>query len=198
VALSAFDSFVRATAAGRFPRLDDREDLWQVLLMLTARKVADLMEKETAAKRGSGRVASLSILAEDDVGFDPATTEPNPADAAAMAEGFEEMLGLLSDEDLRRIAVWKLEGCTNEEIGTKLGKSVVTVERKLKRIRELFAALAWSHRQVGQCPRHNLELAYITRQANCSSVAASENAIGTVSSTCQFRSIYPKRTMDHP
>ena len=41
VALSAFDSFVRAAEAGRFPRLDDRDDLWQVLLLLTARKAAD-------------------------------------------------------------------------------------------------------------------------------------------------------------
>src|SRR5262249_32221455 len=30
VALSAFASFCRAAAQGRFPRLDDRDDLWQV------------------------------------------------------------------------------------------------------------------------------------------------------------------------
>ncbi len=28
-ALSAFDSFVRGAARGRYPRLDDREDLWR-------------------------------------------------------------------------------------------------------------------------------------------------------------------------
>ncbi|HSQ56866.1 MAG TPA: ECF-type sigma factor, partial [Gemmata sp.] len=31
VALSAFDRFVRGVEAGKFPRLDDRHDLWQVL-----------------------------------------------------------------------------------------------------------------------------------------------------------------------
>ena len=43
VALSAFDSFCRAAAQGRFPRLDDRDDLWQLLVMITTRKAIDLV-----------------------------------------------------------------------------------------------------------------------------------------------------------
>ena len=31
-ALSAFDSFCRAATQGRFPRLDDRDDLWRLLV----------------------------------------------------------------------------------------------------------------------------------------------------------------------
>src|SRR4051812_48283 len=42
VALSAFDSFYRGVEEGRFPRLDDRNDLWQVLVLLTARKASNL------------------------------------------------------------------------------------------------------------------------------------------------------------
>jgi hypothetical protein len=34
VAPSAFDSFCRAARAGRFPRLDDRHDLWQILVLI--------------------------------------------------------------------------------------------------------------------------------------------------------------------
>lgn len=56
VALSAFDSFVRAAEAGRFPRLDDRDDLWQVLLLLTARKAANAARDENRLKKGGGRV----------------------------------------------------------------------------------------------------------------------------------------------
>ena len=44
VVLSAFDSFCRGAAQGRFPRLDDRNNLWSVLVTLTARKAADLIE----------------------------------------------------------------------------------------------------------------------------------------------------------
>ena len=54
VALSAFDSFVRAVEQKRFPRLNDRNELWQVLFTLTKRKVFDHVEQEMAAKRGGG------------------------------------------------------------------------------------------------------------------------------------------------
>src|SRR4051812_27208208 len=54
-ALSAFDSLCRGTAAGRFPRLDDRRDLWRVLVTITARKAADRIEHEGRARRGGGR-----------------------------------------------------------------------------------------------------------------------------------------------
>src|SRR4051794_14182513 len=38
VALSAFDSFCRGAAEGRFPRLEGRDDLWRLLVTITARK----------------------------------------------------------------------------------------------------------------------------------------------------------------
>src|SRR5262245_15997347 len=37
-ALSAFDSFCRGAACGRYPRLDDRDDLWRLLVVITERK----------------------------------------------------------------------------------------------------------------------------------------------------------------
>src|SRR5262245_56797441 len=46
VALSAFDSFFRRAEAGRFPRLDDRDDLWQLLLLIATRKACDLAQRE--------------------------------------------------------------------------------------------------------------------------------------------------------
>src|ERR1043165_1882401 len=36
VALSAFDSFCRGAEHGRFPRLEDRDDLWRLLVVITA------------------------------------------------------------------------------------------------------------------------------------------------------------------
>src|SRR5580692_7564477 len=46
VALSAFDSFCRGARAGQFPRLDDRNDLWQILVLITVRKAIDLRKYE--------------------------------------------------------------------------------------------------------------------------------------------------------
>src|SRR5262245_4936779 len=52
VALSAFHSFCRAAADDRFPRLNSRDDLWQVLVMLTARKAYQERRRQQALKRG--------------------------------------------------------------------------------------------------------------------------------------------------
>jgi DNA-directed RNA polymerase specialized sigma24 family protein len=135
VALAAFDSFVRSAEAGRFPRLGDRDDLWQVLFVLTARKSADLADREAAAKRGGGRTAALSAA-----GFDPpaADPDPDPAEAAALADGLDHLLGLLGDDRLRRVAVMKMNGHTHPEIAAALGVGLATVERKVRTIREIL------------------------------------------------------------
>ena len=50
VALSEFDSFCQGLQAGRFPQLADRHDLWRLLVVLTARKSADLAQHARRAK----------------------------------------------------------------------------------------------------------------------------------------------------
>ena len=55
-----------------------------------------------------------------------------------MAEGLERMLGVLGGSELQRVVVWRMEGHSNEEIATRLGRSVATVERKLKTIRTIY------------------------------------------------------------
>src|SRR4051812_22870979 len=66
VALSAFDSVCRRAAEGRFPRLDDRDDLWRLLVLITMRKAIALAEHERRPRRGGGRVDLLSELDADE------------------------------------------------------------------------------------------------------------------------------------
>src|SRR5205085_531840 len=56
VALSAFDSFCRNAERGLFPQLLDRDSLWRLLVVITARKSAHLRRDEGRAKRGGGAV----------------------------------------------------------------------------------------------------------------------------------------------
>ena len=133
VALSAFDSFCRDAAAGRLPRLDDRDDLWRVLLLITGQKAIDVVRREKAAKRapaaGAGEV-DIDALASD---------EPTPVFAALVADEFRRLLDKLPDDDLKALAVWKMEGHSNEEIAARWGCVPRTVERRLKVIRSLWA-----------------------------------------------------------
>ncbi len=59
-----------------------------------------------------------------------------PVEVAALAE---ELLRELRDDELRQITPLSLEGRTNAEIGVAIGKSVAAVERKLHRIRNIWA-----------------------------------------------------------
>ncbi len=137
VALSAFDSFCRGVERGRFARLDDRDDLWQLLLVITLRKACNLAKHERRQARGSGQVRMLSDLA-DWGGDDVLGAEPTPELAAQVADECRRLLGLLRDESLRSVAVWKMEGYTHEEIAAKLGCVRYTVDRKLKSIRHIW------------------------------------------------------------
>jgi DNA-directed RNA polymerase specialized sigma24 family protein len=142
VALSAFHSFCRAAEAGRFPRLDDRDDLWAVLVTLTERKAYAQAARDRAAKRGGGRVGGDSVLRPPDgPAVEAEAVDPDPAFAAEVAEECDRLLDRLSAHDtiLRDMAVWKLEGFTNAEIAARSGRSVATVERKLALIRTLWA-----------------------------------------------------------
>jgi DNA-directed RNA polymerase specialized sigma24 family protein len=138
-ALSAFDSFCRGAEQGRFSRLEDRDDLWQLLVMLTVRKAIDQQAYEGRAKRGGGaagrfprRGPSLRDL-EHVLG-----NEPTPEIAAVVAEEFRRLLGLLADDELRSIALLKMEGYTNQEVAERLGCARRTVQRRLQLIKALW------------------------------------------------------------
>jgi DNA-directed RNA polymerase specialized sigma24 family protein len=138
VALNALDSFCRGARAGRFPRLDDRDDLWQVLVLITVRKAIDLRNYEGRPSRGRGRVQSLTELSAE--GLEAIDgDEPTPELAAQLAEEYHRLMEQLGDHTLRSIATCKLEGYTNVEIAARLGCVTSTVERKIARIRDMWA-----------------------------------------------------------
>jgi DNA-directed RNA polymerase specialized sigma24 family protein len=145
VALSAFDSFCRGAERGRFPQLEDRHDLWQVLGMITARKAADLHQHHRRKKRGGGQVRGDSALLDADAegtGLDGLAGDgPAPDLACAVAEECQRLLDSLPDNTLRLVALGKLEGYTNPELAERLGCSLATVGRKLERIRRIWKRL---------------------------------------------------------
>ena len=144
VVLSAFQSFCRRAQANQFPDLRDRNDLWHLIVCITERKAYDQLKAQRRKKRGGGRVGGESAVRGNDAsqdagGFDQlAGRQPTPEFAAETAEAVERLLGLLDDEELRRIALLKLEGFSNAEIATEIGRSLPTVERRFKLIREIW------------------------------------------------------------
>jgi ECF sigma factor len=129
---------------GRFPRLDDRDDLWKLLVHLTACKAVDHHRADQRQKRGGGNVVNEADMvtagaAANDRGgpLDQLIgTEPTPEFAAMVAEEYVRRLHELGDDTLRRIAELKLACHTNEEIRRQLGCSLRTVTLKLELIRK--------------------------------------------------------------
>jgi hypothetical protein len=84
VALGVFDSFCRNVQRGRFPHLGDREDLWRLLVVLTARRAARLRRDEGRLKRGGGRQAQPTGSGDDRL-EDLLSREPTPEFAAEVS-----------------------------------------------------------------------------------------------------------------
>jgi RNA polymerase sigma factor (sigma-70 family) len=128
VALEAF--WALCEQVERFSELHNRRHLWKLLACITARRAFDLARKEGRRQRVVGDEASLG-----EGGFEPfAGREPPPEFGSAVAD----LLECLPSDELRRVALAKMEGCTNEEVARRLGRSVSTIERKLQVIRALW------------------------------------------------------------
>jgi DNA-directed RNA polymerase specialized sigma24 family protein len=145
VALSVFDSFFHGVAAGRFPDLDNRDDLWRLLVTMTARKACNQRRNECRQKRGGERVVGEGALAgadpeADDFMAQVVADEPTPEFAAMVTDEYRRLFGSLTDESLRVVALLKLEGRSNLEIAKSLDCGLRTVERKLEVIRKRWLA----------------------------------------------------------
>ena len=146
VALTVFETLCRGAAAGRYEQLQNRDDLWRLLMAITQHKVVDQVRRRTSAKRGGGAVRGESIFAVAPGGVAPAGfdmlggDDPAPDVIVTMDEQRQGLFDLLRDDTQRAIAQMRLEGLSQPEIAEALGISLRSVERKLKLIRETWAA----------------------------------------------------------
>ena len=136
VALSAFDSFCRQAERGRFPQLRDRDGLWRLLAVMTARKAAHM--KRDAARMKRGGAAPAAAGDHDALLGEVPSSEPTPELAAEFAEECRRLLGSLRDPELEAVALRRLEGYSVEEIAAHLGYAPRSIKRKLQIIRGLW------------------------------------------------------------
>jgi RNA polymerase sigma factor (sigma-70 family) len=145
VVQNAFHSFFQGVARGRFPQLHDRDNLWKLLVVITARKALDQLAYERRKRRGGGTAAAETRISSGATESDEAVLEqvvgeePTPEFAAQVAEQYQRLLDLLGDDTLRRVAVAKMEGFTNDEIAERLGCARRTVARRLDLIRQIWS-----------------------------------------------------------
>jgi DNA-directed RNA polymerase specialized sigma24 family protein len=129
LALRSFHSvYQRLRDPARPLDLAGRDDLWRLLATRTISRAIDLIRGHKPWETAKDEFEQLL------------TREPTPEEAVATADECRRLLDLLDGPELRQIALWKVEGYTNEEIATQLDCVPRTVERKVRRIR-----LLWKH-----------------------------------------------------
>lgn len=138
IVVSVFESFYRAAENGRFPDLSGRDDLWRLLLTMSARKIVDKRRHDRRQRRGAG--AKLRSIeqpgGEDEAVIQVIGNEPTPDMVLMMTESFERLLAHLGVGQLRDLAVGKMEGFSNAELAIRFQCSERTIERRLHLIRE--------------------------------------------------------------
>ena len=150
IALSAINSFFRGHAAGQFEELPGDEEMWRLLVTITARKVTAQRRKQMAAKRGSGNVRGESVFqaagdSDMNAGMAQIMDENRmPESATEIAETCKDLLAVLPNEKLRETALMRMEGYTNKEISKELKCSVARTKQRVAQIKELWQ----DHRQV--------------------------------------------------
>jgi len=138
LALSAIHALWIGAQEGRFRQLENRDDIWQVLMMIVARKASNVRRRvQVQRERGEADFA-----------------EGDDWQAAQLFEGelsaelfesldihCEELLEKLDDK-LRQVALLKLSGHTNQEIAEMRDRGLSTVERYLQLIRQIWSEAA--------------------------------------------------------
>lgn len=149
-AQSAFHSVCAGIGAGRFPNLRDRQSLWGLLLIITARKAAHRQRYEKQQRRDIRRNLSDSVFVHAGEETAPAgvdvlvSREPTPEFAVEFVETCDFLYRSLDDPDLQRVVTLRLEGYSDTEIADRLACSRRTVQRRLEIIRRHWNRLELS------------------------------------------------------
>ena len=120
---SAFHSFFARALRGDFPDLQHRSGLWPLLTTIIARKASNHRRTLLRSQKRDHELETIRSRLDND-----------PLAVVLIADALD---GLLRDGDkeLRQIALDKLQGYSNAEIAARIGRSVPTVERRLRLIR---------------------------------------------------------------
>lgn len=130
VVIQAYWTILRRLQNGEYGDLQNRQQLWRLLSSATCHKAVSQIRFMTRKKR-----CSVQELYPDSVSADG-----NVAEEFELAELICGLLDALPDDEARRICVLRLDGNSVSEIAENIQRSVPTVERRLRLIRQIFAS----------------------------------------------------------
>lgn len=142
LAQSVFLALWKTAEAGRLASVQDRNELWWLLLEITRRRAMARMTYNNASKRKNSAAATPGSTGASET-VDPLSQLSDPRQLSPevltiLDEEHGHFMDLLPDDLMHTIALLHLEGYSNEEIAQKVDFSQRTVSRKLKLIRDIW------------------------------------------------------------
>lgn len=133
LAISVFNSLVRLAGEKKYREIANRDELWALLLIIAQRKMRLRERYHSRLKRGSDQHVRVPVDLNGLV--DP---KSNPQFAVEVAEECQRLLELLKGDELRQVALMKLDGFTNAHIAKQLDLTERTIKRKTAMIRKVW------------------------------------------------------------
>ena len=133
VVLMAFEICFRRVREGHYPSLQGRDELWLLLIQAADWRMNDHLRRTVRQENGvypdgSAHQPLLALPA----------MEPTPEIVAETEEQCRRMLGVLEQKE-QQVALLKLQGYKHREIAEQLDRSVVSIERYVRSIKEKWA-----------------------------------------------------------
>lgn len=139
VALSALNALFTGAMEGQFEQFETRDDFWQLAMVILSRKASNLRR----SLRVRQEIAATDLMSSGNL-EDKNSVMEQAVQALSVESGIEslgidceELLSMVDDR-LRRVALLKLAGLTNQEIAASQDRSEKTIERYLQQIRQTW------------------------------------------------------------
>ena len=147
IAASVFESLWDRAQKGGFTESDlaTEEELWRLLSVMVRFKARDHLRNEGRLKRGGAKLQGESAFGTLEDGS-PNRIHNFAVDKNSLNQTTDfmgrvrDLLSQLGNEDLREVAVMRLEGYEVKEIAAKFERSDRWVKRKLALIREKWSS----------------------------------------------------------
>jgi len=141
IAGSAMFALLDGLKKGKFEQVNNRDQLWQLLTTISARRALNRGQFHDREKRGGGKVRGNSAIQGDQE--IPHLSDyighfQDPAKFVELEMTCQELLKALPDDQYRQITLMRMAGLRNQEISKEIGCSTRTVDRKLKAIRLIW------------------------------------------------------------
>ncbi len=146
LALSALNAFYRCIEEDRYSSIVDEDDVWRLLVSIVERKTIDHLRYQYAERRGKGQTGGESIfrMRYSPLGDQVSGISQFPDHAlhhefqVEFLDQLNAILDKLDDPELRLIVNSRIAGFTNAQIAEQIGKSVSSVERKMRLTRDIW------------------------------------------------------------